>query len=188
MFYPAQARLRRELLALRTQLPLLDSMATFSEHSKVQRQILKLEKELEAQADRDHVAKGRVGRLLPHFVTFMMRFGYILPAYKLWGHLGQLVVMPEHLLSWKVLRTVLRSPSITDVLANLLLLPLSFALFVIECLNFAPLWESAAVRAALPFSVFHQSSRDAHSPLSVGVIGWVVILYVAAVYTHRAFS
>ena len=193
MFYQKQTRLRREIKKLELDLPALNTPSTFSQYSKLQRQIHTLEKQLDEQVEADRRRTGRFGALLPHLVTYLVRFGFIIPAYKLWGHL-ELVVMPKHLLSWQLLTTLFRGPSIWEVVANFFLLPLSLMLMIVECLNFVLLSESSVVKALMPFSIFNTPRSTTERignewiASSAGVFGWVALVFIATIYTHRTLS
>lgn len=187
MFRRAQFLLQREISALGEELPALNNPSTFAQYSKLQRRIAALEKNLEAQRAKDGGRRGgTVAALSPHFVTFLTRFGFILPAVMLWGAL-EVVVVPRHLMSVGFVAQVLRGKSVLELAWNVAMALASLLLACFEFMNLGTMSESDMVGVGSGQASNNTLAGSASwIPRTLGVVGWVLCLMVAVQYVHRS--
>ena len=96
MFHRNELRKEREIAKKKLEVESVNTPDQLHLHGKATRQLIVLEKELEALKEA-HRNKSVLVRWTPYFVGVMVEFGFVVPVTMLWGHL-EIAMLPPSLM------------------------------------------------------------------------------------------
>jgi hypothetical protein len=91
VLFPRMANLQRQLRIARNEIVQYDSPASFVQKSKGERLVHQLEKQL----GEEEAKSSRIAKTLVHVVPTVIRFGFVVPAFSLYGANNEFVMWPR---------------------------------------------------------------------------------------------